>query len=203
MQKIKCFEINGIELYLDQVLAELDFPILFVCKDKCDNYYMVMCTDAYRLTYLVRKCKPKQIAGMILGQITMRQFWMDTTECWKVFTGNEMVQDKVILVNPQSLDKAELPQEKKYVIENDEVKNYAYNLNKNENYQLQISIDCHNYFATGDDDYIELDFAKKQQKMFLKRNESKFLFTEEDFSMKQENADWESFSNFNGENRAA
>lgn len=137
MQNIKCFKIDGIELYLDQVLAELEFPILFVCKDKCDNYYMAMCTDAYNLTYLVRECKPKQISNMISGQITMRQFWMDTTECWKIFTGDEMDQDKVIPVNPQSLDESELPQEKKYIIENDEVKDYANNLNKIENYQLQ------------------------------------------------------------------
>lgn len=203
MQNIKCFKIDGIELYLDQVLAELEFPILFVCKDKCDNYYMAMCTDAYNLTYLVRECKPKQISNMISGQITMRQFWMDTTECWKIFTGDEMDQDKVIPVNPQSLDESELPQEKKYIIENDEVKDYANNLNKIENYQLQISIDGYHYYATGDDNYIELDTAKKQQKMFLKQKESKIFFTEENFSVKQEDAEWESFNNFNGENRAA
>ena len=36
MQNIKCFKIDGIELYLDQVLAELEFPILFVTDFKYD-----------------------------------------------------------------------------------------------------------------------------------------------------------------------
>lgn len=141
-KKIKCFNIEEKELYLDQVLVELDFPILFVCKDKQNNYYMVMCIDACNLIYLVQNCSASAISNMILGKVTMRNFWLGATKCWKISTGNEPEQDVVLSVTVDSLDESELPDDEKYVIDDNFQKEYAISLNRNQSYMFQFLIEC-------------------------------------------------------------
>lgn len=126
MKDTLCFVIEEKHLYLDKVLVELNFPMLFVCTDEEQMYYMAMCIDAYKLTYLIRKCEGTEISDMILGKITLKDFWRKSNECWKIYTGNEMSEDKVFQVKTSEIDDSDLPEEgRNYIIENGDIKCYA------------------------------------------------------------------------------
>ena len=195
MEKVKCFEIEERELYLEQVLVELNFPILFVCKDKQNNYYMAMCTDAYKLTYLVQKCSSTAISHMILGKITMRKFWLEATKCWRISTGDEPEQDVVLPVTAESLDESELPDDENYIIDDNAIKEYAMSLNSNQSYEIRFSIDCSNYVVEIEYDYMEEDAVRQQQEQLIKDNKSTISIKKEDFQYKQINSDWEPYCN--------
>lgn len=193
MEEIKCFEIEERELYLEQVLVELDFPILFVCKDKHKDYYMAMCTDAYNLTYLVQKCSSTAISNMILGKITMRKFWLQATKCWRISTGDEPEQDIVLPVTVEALNISELPDDVKYIFDDNDIKEYAMSLSSNQSYELKFSNDYFHYvFEMNEDydDYLEEDVVWGQEE-----NKSTMSIKEKNFPYKQINSDWESFFN--------
>lgn len=193
MEKVKCFEIEERELYLEQVLVELNFPILFVCKDKQNNYYMAMCTDAYKLTYLVQKCSSTDIAHMILGKTTMRKFWLEATKCWRISTGDEPEQDVVLPVTAEELEQSELPDDEKYIIDDDSIKEYAMSLRSNQSYKIRFSIDCSNYVVEIEYDYMEADAVRCQQEQLTKDNKTTISIKKENFPYKKKDSDWESY----------
>lgn len=192
MEKIKCFEIEEKSLYLDQVLVELNFPILFVCKDNYKGYYMAMCTDAGKLTYLVQKCTPTVISDMILGKITMRNFWLGAVQCWRISTGDEPVQDSVSRVTADLLAESELPDDENYIVDDDIIKEYAASLSGNQSYALQFPIHYFNYGIDLEDDYIEDDAIREQRKQLMKDNKSTISIKNKKIKCKKNNFRWES-----------
>lgn len=206
MEKIKCFEIEERELYLEQVLVELNFPILFVCKDKQKDYYMAMCTDAYNLTYIVQKCSSIDISHMILRKITMREFWLQATKCWRVSTGDEPGKDVVLPVTVESLDESELPDDENYIIDDNAIKEYAMSLSTKQSYELKFSNDYFHYvFEMNEDydDYLEVNDAQEQRKQLFEVNKSTMSIKEENYKYKQIDSDWELFFNCLEEQPAA
>lgn len=109
IKKTLCFIVENKHLYLDKVLAEVNFPMLFVCKDEENASYMAMCIDAYHLTYLIRKCEDAEIEDCSSGRTTLKDFWKIPGECWKVYTQNEISKDKVVPTQSSEIADSDLP----------------------------------------------------------------------------------------------
>lgn len=63
-----CFRIEGIELYLEQVLVDyMDIPIFFLCKDE-GSYYLVLCTDVDELNYIIVRLSMNDVYGLLHGE---------------------------------------------------------------------------------------------------------------------------------------
>lgn len=71
--------IKGIgNLYLESILVTFDVPLLFVCKTKDNNRYLVLSEDERE--YLVSKCSDKMLLDMLQNKTPMDKVFMDSDE---------------------------------------------------------------------------------------------------------------------------
>lgn len=109
-----CFRIEGIELYLEQVLVDyMDIPIFFLCKGE-SNYYLVLCTDIDELNYIIVKLSMNDVYEMLHGEGAIRNTILKQNEYWNVITGKEISLDEVKRLSISELDVSLLPKEDVY-----------------------------------------------------------------------------------------
>lgn len=109
-----CFRIEGIELYLEQVLVDyMDIPIFFLCKGE-SNHYLVLCTDIDELNYIIVKLSMNDVYGLLHGGESMRNTILKQNEYWNVISGEEIPLDKVEKLSISELDVGLLPKENVY-----------------------------------------------------------------------------------------
>ena len=109
-----CFRIEGIELYLEQVLVDyMDIPIFFLCKGE-DNYYLVLCTDIDELNYIIVKLSMNDVYELLHGGESIRNIILKQNEYWNVISGKEIPLDKVEKLSTPKLDVSLLPKEDVY-----------------------------------------------------------------------------------------
>ncbi|MDE6566487.1 MAG: hypothetical protein K2K70_02000 [Lachnospiraceae bacterium] len=106
-----CFIIETKEIYLEEVLVEyMDVPVFFLCKDS-DDYYVSLCTDMEELNYIVVPASVDDIYRLLNGKNSMRNVILDQSEYWKVYSGSEIIDDKVYKCKMDEIDKDVLPDE--------------------------------------------------------------------------------------------
>ena len=72
MDKELCFNIENINLYLEQTLVDyLDIPIFFLCRGE-KQYYAALCTNIDELSYIVVKLSLMDVYNLLHGSIPMR-----------------------------------------------------------------------------------------------------------------------------------
>ena len=109
-----CFRIEGIELYLEQVLVDyMGIPIFFLCKGKGD-YYLVLCTDIDGLNYIIVKLSMNDVYELLHGEGSIRNTILKQNEYWNVISGKETSLDKVGKLSISELDVSLLPKEDVY-----------------------------------------------------------------------------------------
>lgn len=109
-----CFRIEGIELYLEQVLVDyMDIPIFFLCKDE-SNYYLVLCTDIDELNYIIVRLSMNDLYELLHGEGSIRNTILKQNEYWNVISGKEISLDKVEKLSITKLDVSLLPKEDVY-----------------------------------------------------------------------------------------
>ena len=109
-----CFRIEGIELYLEQVLVDyMDIPIFFLCKGE-SNYYLVLCTDVDELNYIIVRLFMNDLYGLLHGERSIRNTILKQNEYWSVISGEEISLDKVGKLGISELDSSLLPKENVY-----------------------------------------------------------------------------------------
>lgn len=109
-----CFRIEGIELYLEQVLVDyMDIPIFFLCKGE-SNHYLVLCTDIDELNYIVVKLSMNDLYELLHGEGSIRNTILKQNEYWNVISGEEISLDKVEKLSIPELDVSLLPKEDVY-----------------------------------------------------------------------------------------
>lgn len=75
----KWIQVNEIgELYKECVLVRFDVPLLFVCKDKRNNRYLVLCIDEEEGVYLCQQVTVKVLLKMLNKEITMADTFRQT-----------------------------------------------------------------------------------------------------------------------------
>ena len=114
MDRELCFRIEGIELYLEQVLVDyMDIPIFFLCKGG-SNYYLVLCTDIDELNYIIVKLSMNDVYELLHGEGSIRNTILKQNEYWNVISGEEISLDKVGKLSISELDVSLSPKEDVY-----------------------------------------------------------------------------------------
>ena len=109
-----CFRIEGIELYLEQVLVDyMDIPMFFLCKGE-SNHYLVLCTDIDELNYIIVRLSMNGLYELLHGEEPIRNIILKQEEYWNVISGEEISLDKVGGLSISELDVSLLPKENTY-----------------------------------------------------------------------------------------
>lgn len=109
-----CFRIEGIELYLEQVLVDyMGIPIFFLCKGE-SNHYLVLCTDIDELNYIIVRLSMNNLYELLHGEGSIRNTILKQKEYWNVISGKEISLDKVEQLSITKLDVSLLPKENTY-----------------------------------------------------------------------------------------
>ena len=109
-----CFRIEGIELYLEQVLVDyMDIPIFFSCKGE-DDYYLVLCTDMDELNYIIVRLPMNDVYELLHGKESMRNTILKQNEYWSLISGGEISLDEIERLSISELDVGLLPKENVY-----------------------------------------------------------------------------------------
>lgn len=109
-----CFRIEGIELYLEQVLVDyMGIPIFFLCKGE-DDYYLVLCTDMDELNYIIVRLPMNDVYELLHGKESMRNTILKQNECWNLISGGEISLDEIERLSISELDVGLLPKENVY-----------------------------------------------------------------------------------------
>lgn len=109
-----CFRIEGIELYLEQVLVDhMGIPIFFLCKGE-SNHYLVLCTDLDELNYIIVRLSMNDLYELLHGEGSIRNAILKQNEYWNVISGKEIPLDKVEKLSITKLDVSLLPKENTY-----------------------------------------------------------------------------------------
>lgn len=110
MNKELCFNIENVNLYLEQVLVDyMDIPIFFLCSGE-KQFYLALCTDIENLHYIVVKLSSIDVYGLLHGNISMRNAILNQKEYWDVMSGEEIELDIVIKKNIDTIEKELLPE---------------------------------------------------------------------------------------------
>lgn len=109
-----CFRIEGIELYLEQVLVDyMDIPMFFLCKGE-SNHYLVLCTDIDELNYIIVRLSMNDLYELLHGEGSIRDIVLKQNEYWNVISGEEIPLDKVEKLSISKLGSSLLPKENVY-----------------------------------------------------------------------------------------
>lgn len=109
-----CFRIEGIELYLEQVLVDyMDIPIFFLYKGE-SNHYLVLCTNIDELNYIIVRLSMNDLYELLHGEGSIRNTILKQNEYWNVISGKEISLDKVEKLSITKLDVSLLPKENTY-----------------------------------------------------------------------------------------
>lgn len=110
MDKELCFNIENINLYLEQTLVDyLDIPIFFLCSGE-KQYYAALCTNIDELGYIVVKLSLMDVYNLLHGSIPMRDVILNQNEYWDIVLGEEITSDTVIKKNISKIETALLPE---------------------------------------------------------------------------------------------
>ncbi|MBR3267910.1 MAG: hypothetical protein IKI58_04170 [Oscillospiraceae bacterium] len=89
MNSVVWYIIDGKHLYIEQILAEIDYPILYVCIDDNNQRYLTMCVDPMDGYYLVAETDIETIILMLEDKITMKDAFRRTHPIWEVYSVDE------------------------------------------------------------------------------------------------------------------
>lgn len=116
MEKILCFHISGVDLFLEQTLVEYNnMPIFFVCSDT-NNRYLILCTDVSEYSYVITQITIDDLYSMLIGKLSMRDSFLNCPIYWEVFSGEDIDSD-IVQKNGISYLKEELLPEKDAVFQ--------------------------------------------------------------------------------------
>ena len=126
-----CFIIDNKELYLDQILVEVnEDPIFYICKSNY-QYYVVLSASEDSEEYVIINSKISDILLMLTGEIAMRSLYSKVNHFWYIQVGDNISDDTIIKKDISELDNCILPYEnEKFVICTPEIKEYVSDLEK-------------------------------------------------------------------------
>lgn len=110
MNKELCFNIENVNLYLEQVLVDyMDIPIFFLCSGE-KQFYLALCTDIKNLNYIVVKLSLIDVYSLLHGNISMRNVILNQKVYWDIISGEEIELDVVTKKNIDTIEKELLPE---------------------------------------------------------------------------------------------
>lgn len=114
MEKIVCFCISGVDLFLEQTLVEYNnVPIFFVCSDNRQRY-LVLCTDISEYNYVITKITIDKLYAMLSGKCPMRDVFFEQKYFWEIISGEDIESDSVIKKNIDQIKEEWLPEDNSF-----------------------------------------------------------------------------------------
>lgn len=111
MEKVLCFRISDVDLFLEQTLVEYNnIPIFFVCND-ANNRYLALCTDASDYNYVITKVAIDKLYAMLNGKISMRDVFLNCRFYWEVLSEEDIDSDVVLEKDISLLNRDLLPEQ--------------------------------------------------------------------------------------------
>lgn len=151
------FILNGNKLFLEQILVELDVPLLYICADEIERKYVVLCIDSDIPEYIVTSSTYDNILKMLNNEIPMREIFQLNEEIWKVQTGKTLNKDISKVVKSCLLSDLELPEKGAYFeLTNEEISQYKETLKK-KNHKYDFSY----VYNSSDIVYKDITISKK------------------------------------------
>lgn len=112
MKKILCYYINNTELYLEQTLAEYDYPVLYTCISATKQRYLAMCVDPDEGKYFVAETTTDILLKMMNDIIPMNEAFKNAKTIYEVVSNSEDVHDdSVRSIHYEDISDEELPDE--------------------------------------------------------------------------------------------
>ncbi len=146
MNKEFCFFINNEELYIEQILVELDYPILYTCVNKYNCRYLVLCIDGDDLEYLVVNVSNDSLIKMLNKEIPMREVFLESTEAYLISPSEDYTKDTIKEVKTTELNDDYLPVENAlFEIESDSLNQYVDKIKEED-----IFVTFETYFVTNE-----------------------------------------------------
>ena len=123
MKNELCFKINGLDLYKEMVLLEMDYPLLYTCSDG----YIVLCIDDDdSLQYLVAKTNADNLLKMLKAEISIRKCFKNCDVVYLVTPADCLENDKTEALNGDDIPDEYLPDDGVlFNIFNDDVEEYC------------------------------------------------------------------------------
>lgn len=117
--------IKGIgNLYIESILVTFDVPLLFVCKTKDNNRYLVLSEDERE--YLVSKCSDKMLLDMLQNKTPMDKVFMDSDENILIQIDSKENECVGKVIDRKDLNACMLPDKGAYFeSNNDNIKEYV------------------------------------------------------------------------------
>lgn len=122
------FILNGVALYTEKVLVEFEMPLLFICKDKSNKRYSVLCVDSDEERYLIVESRIRDIVQMIQNTITMKELFLKAKNsiAWMVKSGKTLSEDYVDTIDILNVEDEDLPADgAMYEIYNADIHDYV------------------------------------------------------------------------------
>ena len=165
MKNELCFKINGLDLYKEIVLLEMDYPLLYTCSDGL-NRYIVLCIDGDdSLQYLVAKTNADNLLKMIKAEISIRKCFKNCDVVYLVTPSDCLENDKTEALNASDIPDENLPDDSVlFNIFNDDVEVYCRKLKCESMHEEKASgvyksINTKYYYHTKDESlYISLHY---------------------------------------------
>ena len=125
------FNLN--DLKTDKVLVYYDGPLLFVCKNHFNQYYIAYCSDVDLKEYVLAATTIKSLIGLLENRITMFCVFQESKEKWKVVNGCAKKID-------ENFDELDLPEKEALLDElSEQFVDYLSDLRKIESRKLSIT----------------------------------------------------------------
>ena len=79
------FRISDQNLYIDLILVENIYPVLFTCLDDYKNMYISVCyyADGTKTCWLLTKTDPEKLIALLSNKVTIRELF-ESDELWSV-----------------------------------------------------------------------------------------------------------------------
>ncbi len=113
---ILCYVIKNKELWLEKILVEQDYPLLYICRDDDEQRHLAMYVDDEIGEYFVAKSDDKKLRDMISGRIPIVDIFKNSSEIYTVMSvDNDARHDICHKLQFEDIFKEDLPAEDVYL----------------------------------------------------------------------------------------
>lgn len=117
-ESLLCFQINGKNLYLDQILTEYEWiPIFFLCKDENQKYLALCISNVLKdkdLHYIVVQLSTNDVDALLNKKCPMSDIILKQKGYWAIESAEDIYEDIVTWHTMKHINKGNLPEEGAY-----------------------------------------------------------------------------------------
>lgn len=160
------------DLIMDYIIFEYDYPLLFICKTKDEEYYLGDCCDTYKeQRWLLAPISIEDIQKLLRNKITIREAFENAAGLCCVATWSTGdLHEKYKLIGANEFELEDLPEEGAYIdAEDNEHEDYIHRIeNKirfNEEKKLKQKVKIQGEDTEGNAEYNDLIYQYQTEEI--------------------------------------